>query len=145
MIMEDLNRLVRLLNSTQDMVDKILRKTIPICSDLHSANSKTLQLFIAVKPMPPKDALAILNKAVNSVMADPRALQQQLDIFAQYILDSTPVTEMVGCPYMQEVWSGDMYGEAKINGIVALYNELVNQYKSISNQLVVDIAIKNEF
>jgi len=93
---------------------------------------------------------------LNDIDKD-RALEVLQDISLEWIHDAEKVKKEINrfvvvsgetyslnideCPYFAQVWSGDFYDKEELEGLKALYDDLLNQSKRISEESLVEEAL----
>lgn len=98
---------LRILDETPDIVDSLLE-----AADTQQASREQVNFSV-------REALVLL-------LEDAQVTQKELPIFGHYITSGLPVLTSK-CPFLAQVWYGDMYGTSGVLGVTALQKDLAQQ------------------
>ena len=86
-------------------------------------------------------ATKLLQDAVILLTSDAKIIQRELPIFSASIARSSKNLKDAKCPFIKEVWYGDMYGVDDLEGILSLKLDLEKQLETSDEDKILDTAI----
>ena len=150
--MEGLRALSATLTDIDVVATKIIQRSVKIMNQLHDTDSEFVdELLDDVEDMKltREDALKRLQEFSLTYTIDAERVKHELGKFVkegppedENKLTGSYTVNAEGCPFLAEVWNGDMYDKTGIDALKDLLADLKNQLKSISSKHLVDNVAK---
>jgi len=140
--MDRLNKLTETLNELSHMAKAIIQKLIPLMEEINEPGNDFIK-NLKMKGCELTDAKAtkLLQDAVIKLTEDAKTVQRELPVFTDSIFRTEKSLKEVKCPFMKEVWYGDMYGSDDLEGILSLKLDLEKQLETADEDKILDLAI----
>ena len=140
--MDRLNKLTETLNELSHIAREIIQKLLPLMEEINEPNNDFIS-NLKLKGCELTDAKAtkLLQDAVIRLTVDAKTVQRELPIFSASIIRSNKSLKDANCPFMKEVWYGDMYGNDNLEGILFLKLDLEKQLEIADEDKILELAI----
>ena len=140
--MDRLNKLTETLNELSHIAREIIQKLLPLMEEINEPKNDFIK-NLELKGCELMDARAtkLLQDAVIKLTVDAKTVQRELPIFSASIIRSNKSLKEANCPFMKEVWYGDMYGHDDLEGILSLKLDLEKQLQTANEDKILELAI----
>lgn len=140
--MDRLNKLTETLNELSHLSRAIIQKLLPLMEEINEPNNDFIaNLKMKGCELTDGKATKILQDAVIKLTVDAKTVQRELPIFSACIIRSNKSLKDANCPFMKEVWYGDMYGDDNIEGLLLLKLDLQKQLDTADEDKILDSAV----
>ena len=140
--MDRLNNLTETLNELSRLSRGIIQKLLPLMEEINEpSNDFIANLKMKGCELTDVKATKLLQDAVIKLTVDAKSVQRELPIFSACIIRSNQSLKEANCPFMKEVWYGDMYGDDNIEGLLLLKLDLQKQLDTANEDKILDLAI----
>ena len=140
--MDRLNKLTETLNGLSHIAKAIIQKLLPLMEEINEpGNDFIINLKLKGCELTDAKATKLLQDAVMRLTEDAKTIQRELPIFSESIARSDKSFKEAKCPFMKEVWYGDMYGSDDIEGLLSLKLDLEKQLQTADEDKILDLAI----
>jgi hypothetical protein len=140
--MDRLNKLTETLNELFHVATAIIQKLLPLMEEINEPNNDFIRnLRIQGCELTDAKATKLLQEAVIKLTVDAKVIQRELPIFSSALARSTKVFKEAKCPFMKEVWYGDMYGSDDLEGILSLKLDLEKQLATVDEDKILELAV----
>ena len=140
--MDHLNKLTETLNELSHIAKDIIQKLIPLMEEINEpSNDFITNLRIKGCELTDAQATKLLQNAVIKLTVDAKTVQRELPIFSMSISQFDKSLKDANCPFMKEVWYGDMYGNDDLEGFLSLKLDLEKQLATADEDKILELAI----
>lgn len=140
--MDRLNKLIETLNGLSSTAKAIIQKLIPLMEEINeSPNDFITNLKMKGCELADPQATKLLQNAVIKLTVDAKTVQRELPIFSAAISQFDKSLNDVNCPFMKEVWYGDMYGTDGLQGLLSLKLDLEKQLAVADEDKILELAV----
>lgn len=130
--MNQLLRLSKVLDELDHLSFSIIQSAVPLMKDLTEDDSELIEQFLDTYPETSRiSALKALETASVNLISDAETVQAEIGSFIVYSDTSFSVNDEV-CPFLGQVWNGDIYDITGVKGLEALKDDLTRQSKNIT-------------
>lgn len=141
--MEQLNSITETLNKVYKLSTNIIQRILPYMEEISEPdNDFIMNIKMSIPDISDSKAQEVLQRAAIQLSRDAKAVKREIGEFSSAILRLGRSLKDSNCPYMKEVWYGDMYGEEGLDGLVQLKNDLQIQYNNLSEDTILERAIE---
>lgn len=139
------------LDSTKNLSKKILSRMIEIMKQIDDSDSEFLENFFEM--LDPNESLTIdqknraLEELKNSslkIVADSQTILEEFSDFEKTLIrgGDDEIEKLENCDFLKEVWFGDVFEKDHLDGLLALVEDLENQFKMANQRIFMDTCIK---
>ncbi len=115
----------------QSITRQIMTTALPIMKAVKDDDCDLIDQLMTKKEMTRQEACVKIRAVILSIIEDARRVASELPGFTVPIDDSAvPGTENL--QFLQQVWYGDVYGVAEIEGLNALCADMEKQLQNLS-------------
>ena len=140
--MDRLNKLTETLNELSHIAREIIQKLLPLMEEINEPNNDFIaNLKLKGCELTDAKATKLLQDAVIRLTVDAKTVQRELPAFSASIIRSNKSLKDANCPFMKEVWYGDMYGNDNLEGILYLKLDLEKQLEIADEDKILELAI----
>ena len=144
--MEQLKALTTTLTDIDAVATKIIQRSVKIMNQLHDTDSEFVdELLDDLEDMKlaRDDALKRLQEFSLTYTVDAELVKRELPKFVTETStddgqQGSYTVNSEACPYLAQVWNGDMYDKTGVQGLKELLADLKGQLKSISSKNLVN-------
>ena len=138
--MNNLVTLCTLLSDVQKTCNAILKKSLVVMKKMVENDADILDAISRVKPDLPMSEISKLAKNASlDMVKDANSVLEELDAFSDAIAKNEDI-EDCGADFLIDVWRGDVYDCTEIKSIIALLDDLTDQYKSCGTKKIIELA-----
>lgn len=127
-----------LISRIEKISKKIIKKSLPIMDSLKNEDSNLVDDLMCEIPerySSRTDALSDLQNASMTWIIDAEAVLRELPSFIIETEGKFQINEDHNeCPFLCQVWKGDMYDASEIEGLNALRDDLTKQLSEITSE-----------
>nr|QBK85507.1 MAG: uncharacterized protein LCMAC101_00940 [Marseillevirus LCMAC101] len=140
--MDRLNKLTETLNELSRLAKAIIQKLLPLMEEINEPGNDFIK-NLKMKGCELTDAKAtkLLQDAVIKLTEEAKSVQKELPIFSASVARIDKSLQEAKCPFMKEVWYGDMYGSDELEGFLSLKLDLEKQLETADEDKILDLAI----
>ena len=140
--MDRLNKLTETLNELSHIAKEIIQKLLPLMEEINEpSNDFIANLRMKGCKLSDAQATKLLQNAVIQLTVDAKTVQRELPIFSMSISRIDKSLKDANCPFMKEVWYGDMYGNDDLEGFLSLKLDLEKQLETADEDKILELAI----
>jgi hypothetical protein len=146
--MDEFTGLSKILDDIRNTSKSILTNGFEIMKSLSDEECELVDSFLEkledVKTTLPtrEEALGLLQEQSVGLLGDAEVVNDEIDSFISRS-DKGFTIEAEKCPYLSEVWNGDMYDKFEMEGLQELLNELKSLSNNANREYLVQIAIES--
>jgi hypothetical protein len=132
--MENLKGLGKLLSEIKKISEEIMQRSLPIMHLVKYPNDEyVIKLMEEIPELESEQALSTLQDITVGWVNDADHAKDEIDIFIIEETDSFRIN-VEGCPTLAEVWNGDAYDKAGIEGLREFRDDLKKQLSNIGEE-----------
>lgn len=145
--MDEFTGLSKILDEIRNASKNILSNVFEIMKSLSDEECELVDSFLEkledVKTTLPtrEEALELLQEQSVGLLGDAEVVNDEIDSFISRS-DKGFTIEAEKCPYLSEVWNGDMYDKFEMEGLRELLNELKSLLNNATREYLVQLAIE---
>ena|SRR5437868_5627122 len=138
--MENLKALAKVGADIKRLATNIIVRSLPLMKGIDSEDSEYVKTLVEEIPdLQPSQALAILQEISLEWVIDAERAKEEIDSFVVYD-DTSIVVNSDGCPILGEIWRGDAYDKAGIEGLKIFRDDLRATYEGINEETLMKTA-----
>lgn len=135
--MERLLAFTQTLQEINNTTKDIINEAYPILKELESDENDLINDFMEEFELNRRDSILVLAREFAlSLVSDARAIQKEIDEFSDLITERNIEQLAEYCPFLAEVWFGDMYECDGVEGLKILLSDLEEQLENINEDTV---------
>lgn len=140
--MDDLTHLQQLLASIKESADAIINLNAVVLNKIMLEGAEIYERFreeVNNDDISDDEIDEYFSKAMQLYIDDARKVKREIDEFVKSLLGNGEFNEE---GFLYQVWSGDVYDNAKTEALVALNDDLVQQERNLTLDHIFDRATK---
>jgi hypothetical protein len=132
-------QLKKTLTGLKRTCQEILRNMRPIMKKVENRDRELLLKGVMAKNFTQEEEgiCTLLEERCTTLLRLPLTVLDEIDIFSDLIIIDEE-SLLIKSPFMYEVWTGDYFGESKINGLELLLNEIRAIESNLSEESILN-------
>ncbi len=136
--MEALQGLAMIIEEIEKTSQQILAEGVDVLADQDEAVDVILEMH---EHLESDNVLFRVREATLELLTDAQKIQDEVEAFAKGLARGETIN-VAACPFLAEVWYGDMYDESQASGLALLKTDLEAQLDQLTIDTVVEGAVK---
>ena len=136
--MEILHNLAYIVSDLSRRSEEILKEGVKLLKDYDPIVDQVLSIQTHLR----RDRVQeIVREEIINLLCDAQHTQNELKVFSNYLASGEQV-QAAECPFLAQVWYGDMYGTSGKEGLYDLIDELNKQYNFLEENRIIEKILK---
>ena len=124
---------------------ELLETALPIMQEMEDVDNDGVDVLVEHnRKLSEEVALELLQDVTLEMIEDAKQVNKEIEEFSVIVmsLEDEAELESVNTPFLNQVWSGDIYDANEINGLEALADDLQTQLDNMDLQKIVHRALE---
>ena len=164
--MEELVNLSNVLSNIKSVSKTIVEKSVSIMKEIESEQSEIVDDFLdalqeagsapfsgkrrfksdnQLEKIDREAALILLQDASLELVKDAERVIEEIDTFVIHSVGQITInSDPEKCPFLTEVWNGDIYDKTEIDGLIDLLEDLKIQLSNVTSEYLVSSTVEKQ-